>query len=128
MIEDWRVAGTMSAADLGTQAAAAEGFGLPIAETLACGTPVAGTDHPVIRQVVGPGGWLADAQDLWATGHEAWWRMPDQDVAAADLRDRLPRVRAVRRRCKDEPGNAESRQGARIRPDQEGRRPAARCG
>ena len=80
MIEAWRVAGTMSAADLGTQAAAAEGFGLPIAETLASGTPVAGTDHPVLRQVIGPGGWLADAEDLWATGHEAWWRMPKQDA------------------------------------------------
>ena len=33
MIENWRVAGTMSAADLGSQAAAAEGFGLPIAES-----------------------------------------------------------------------------------------------
>ena len=32
----------------------------------------------MIRQVVGPGGWLADAEDLWATGHEAWWRMPTQ--------------------------------------------------
>ena len=74
MIEDWRVAGTMSAADLGTQAAAAEGFGLPIAETLACGTPVVVADHPVTRQVAGPGGWFADAEDVWATGHEAWWR------------------------------------------------------
>ena len=79
MIEDWRVAGTMSAADLGSQAAAAEGFGLPIAETLACGTPVVVADHPVMRQVVGPGGWLAEAEDLWATGHEAWWRMPREE-------------------------------------------------
>jgi glycosyltransferase involved in cell wall biosynthesis len=79
MIENWRVAGTMAAADLGSQAAAAEGFGLPIAETLACGTPVVAADHPVVRQVAGPGGWFADAEDLWATGHEAWWRMPNQD-------------------------------------------------
>jgi glycosyltransferase involved in cell wall biosynthesis len=78
LIEPWRLAGTMAAADAGTQAAAAEGFGLPSAEELACGTPVVGTDHPVMRQVLGPGGWFADAEDLWATGHEAWWRMPQQ--------------------------------------------------
>ena len=78
LIEAWQLAGTMAAADLGSQATSAEGFGLPIAETLSCGTPVAVTDHPVERQVAGPGGWYAEAEDRWATGHEAWWRAPRQ--------------------------------------------------
>jgi glycosyltransferase involved in cell wall biosynthesis len=76
LIEDWRVAGTMAAADMASQGSAAEGFGLPIAEHLACGTPVAVSDHPVTRQVAGPGGWFAETELLWATGHEAWWRKP----------------------------------------------------
>jgi len=78
LIEQWRLAGTMTAADVASQATAAEGFGLPIAESLACGTPVIGTQHPVIAQVVGPGGWLAEAETRWATGHEAWWAAPLQ--------------------------------------------------
>lgn len=78
LIEEWRLAGTMTAADVSSQATAAEGFGLPIAESLACGTPVIGTGHPVIGQVIGPGGWLADAETRWATGHESWWAAPVQ--------------------------------------------------
>jgi glycosyltransferase involved in cell wall biosynthesis len=74
MVPPAQVSGTMGACDVGLQATAAEGFGLPIGEFLASGTPVIGTDHPVHAQVIGPGGWLAEAEDLWATGHEAWWR------------------------------------------------------
>jgi glycosyltransferase involved in cell wall biosynthesis len=80
MIGAGQLAGTMTAADLGSQASTAEGFGLPIAEHLACGTTVAVADHPVMRQVAGPGGWFAESDNLWATGHEAWWRMPREDA------------------------------------------------
>ena len=118
MIQAWQVAGTQSAADLGTQAAAAEGFGLPIAETLAAGTPVVGSDHPVMRQVIGPGGWLADAEDLWATGHEAWWRMPTPGVAAAKSTRPPTRVSAA--------GAGQRESGAGV-SDPQGRGAAA-CG
>ncbi len=41
-----------------------EGFGLPPVEALACGTPVAATDSPALREVLGARATLVDAGDL----------------------------------------------------------------
>lgn len=78
LIEDWRLAGTMTAADVGFLPSLAEGFGLPIAEMEACGTPVITTDGSSMPEVAGKGGWAVKAQRHWAVGHEAYWREPDQ--------------------------------------------------
>jgi alpha-1,3-rhamnosyl/mannosyltransferase len=40
-----------------------EGFGLPMLEALACGTPVVGSDAASLPEVVGNAGMLMDAQD-----------------------------------------------------------------
>ena len=77
-LEDWRMAGTYAACDLGTQAAMGEGFGLPCAEEMSCGTPVVVTDASAMTEVCGPGGWKVRGEKAWATGHESWWRMPYQ--------------------------------------------------
>lgn len=48
----------INAADLYVSTTAGEGFGLTLAETLACGVPVVCTDWAAEREVVGPGGIL----------------------------------------------------------------------
>jgi glycosyltransferase involved in cell wall biosynthesis len=73
------VAGTMGSADVGFQCSLAEGFGLPNAEEMSCGTPVIATDGSAMTEVVGKGGWLVPGQPHWAVGHEAYWREPSHD-------------------------------------------------
>jgi glycosyltransferase involved in cell wall biosynthesis len=40
-----------------------EGFGLPVVEAMACGTPVVASDIPVIAEIVGEGAFLTTAGD-----------------------------------------------------------------
>lgn len=55
-----------------------EGFGVPVVEALACGTPVAGTIGSAVAEKIAPEhGWLTGGQKTWARHHQAWWREPD---------------------------------------------------
>jgi len=51
------------AADLLVLPSLLEGFGLPLVEAMACGTPVLATDAGAIPEVVGPGGHLVPPQN-----------------------------------------------------------------
>jgi glycosyltransferase involved in cell wall biosynthesis len=66
-----------SAADLFVSTSHGEGFGLTIAEALACGTPVIAQDYSAIPEVVGPGGILVPPGPPMPVplGHEQ--RLPD---------------------------------------------------
>lgn len=44
----------------------AEGFGLPVAEAMACGTPVIASDIPVLREVAGDAALFVDPRDTQA--------------------------------------------------------------
>lgn len=56
----------------------AEGFGLPLIEAQACGTPVVTTDGSAMSELCGAG-WVVSGTPFWANGHGAWWKRPDAD-------------------------------------------------
>ena len=66
-----------------------EGFGLPLVETLACGTPIVASDIPALREVGGPAATYAPVGDVDA------WR--SAVMALLDERDRAPEQWAARR-------------------------------
>jgi glycosyltransferase involved in cell wall biosynthesis len=57
-----------------------EGFGVPLIESQACGTPVICTDGSAMSELCGAG-WVVSGTPDWEDGHGAWWKRPD----AADI-------------------------------------------
>ena len=68
----------------------AEGFGLPVAEAMACGTPVLASDLPVLREVGG------DAAEYRPVGAISEWA----EAAIALLDERRSQPEAWQRRCR----------------------------
>ena len=63
------------------QASVEEGFGLPVLEAMACGTPVIHSDHPVLKETAG--------------GYGISFPMGDSDALAATIDDVLEQAQAV---------------------------------
>jgi glycosyltransferase involved in cell wall biosynthesis len=72
-----------SAASLFVYASLYEGFGLPLLEAMACGTPVIGSNTSSLPEVIGDVGLQVDPKDVEAIAH-AMKQMLDR----SDLRDR----------------------------------------
>jgi glycosyltransferase involved in cell wall biosynthesis len=53
-----------------------EGFGVPLIEAQACGTPVVATDGSAMTELARSTGWLVDGQRFWNVTHRAWWHEP----------------------------------------------------
>ncbi len=62
-VPDEEMPAYFSLADLYLSPSLLEGFGLPIAEALACGTPAVGADAGSVGEVIGPGGVLVPPGD-----------------------------------------------------------------
>lgn len=68
-----------NAADLYVSTSA-EGFGLCLAESLACGTPVVGLDYSAVPEVVGKGGVCVPVGQRIDNVYAHYWATPDEDA------------------------------------------------
>ncbi len=59
-----------------------EGFGLPIVESQACGTPVITTAFSSMIELTGAG-WCVAGEPYWNRGHNAWWMRPSVPAITA---------------------------------------------
>jgi glycosyltransferase involved in cell wall biosynthesis len=83
-VPDDELPGYYTLADLFVLPTLLEGFGLPIAEALACGTPVVTTEAGSAPEVTGPGGRIVPARDPLALAQAI-----DELLQDADLRSQL---------------------------------------
>lgn len=67
------------AADVLLAPSKGEGFGIPVIEAQACGTPVIVSDFTAQPELVG-GGWLVDGQREWDVVQRSWWFTPFTDA------------------------------------------------
>lgn len=58
----------------------AEGFGLTIAEALACGTPAVGLDYSAVPEVIGPAGLVAPVAHLVDSEYDFPWAAVDERI------------------------------------------------
>lgn len=79
------LAGWYGAMDVLLQATMAEGFGIPVIESMACGTPVIGTRCSALAELIPkPAGWLVAGLPFWNPTHRANWVLPDyREIARA---------------------------------------------
>lgn len=66
-----------------------EGFGLTIAEALACGTPAVGIDFSAVPEVIGPGGVLVAEARLFENPYDHAWAVADHDAFGTAVRELL---------------------------------------
>jgi glycosyltransferase involved in cell wall biosynthesis len=63
----------------------AEGFGLTIAEAMACGVPVVGMAYSAVPEVIGPGGLLAPVATLIDNEYDHAWAVVDEAAFGAQV-------------------------------------------
>ncbi len=86
-----------NAADLYVSTSA-EGFGLTIAEALACGVPAVGLDYSAVPEVIGPAGKVVPVGRLLDNEYGHHWALPDEDAfgrTVAYLLDHPARAREL---------------------------------
>jgi glycosyltransferase involved in cell wall biosynthesis len=59
-----------------------EGFGCPVLDAQACGTPVVVSGNSTGPELCGAG-WQAECEPYWNRGHSAWWGRPKIDAIVA---------------------------------------------
>jgi FkbM family methyltransferase len=96
------VADIYRAADILTNTSWGEGFGIPLVEAQACGTPVVVTDTTAMPELCGAG-WRVPGEPLWHDSQHAWARRPfiggivdayEQAYAARQVEDRWLELQA----------------------------------
>ena len=93
--EDLRV--LYGAADIYLSPTMAEGFGLCLAEAMACEVPVIATDYSAVGEVVGPGGILIPPAATFTNPYSHEWALVDE-AAMSEALERLASKPALRRK------------------------------
>jgi glycosyltransferase involved in cell wall biosynthesis len=70
------LASIMRSANVLLLASRGEGFGIPVIEAQACGTPVIVTDWTAQPELVKDHGYIAEGQLDWDEMQESWWKIP----------------------------------------------------
>jgi len=86
--------GMYNAADLLSQPSMGEGFGIPVVEAMACGTPVVASRASAQTELVPAGcGTLVSGQRWRSTLHNSWWVQPfvHEIIPAYQRWSRIPR-------------------------------------
>lgn len=89
-----------NAADVLLAASMTEGFGIPIVEAQACGTPVIVTDFASMPELVRWGMAVRPADVFWADGLRSWWAWPDWKL----IRQALEETKWTKRRAAQDMG------------------------
>lgn len=84
------LAALYSDADVLLATSAGEGFGVPVIEAQACGTPVIVSDWTAQPELVGDG-WLVDGQPLWDPFQHSWFFTPNVSRIVESLREAYAR-------------------------------------
>jgi len=85
MTDHW-MADAYSAFDVLLQPSLAEGFGIPLLEAAACGTPAIVNDCTSMSELVGPG-WAVPPLQRWWTPQDSWQWLPDINGLVCALED-----------------------------------------
>ena len=79
MLPDQLMAAWYNSIDVLSLCSYGEGFGVPVIEAQACGTPVVASECSALMELVRPAGFLVETERFWNPVHRAWWMRPDID-------------------------------------------------
>lgn len=80
------LAATYTAADVMLCTSMGEGFGIPVVEAQACGTPVIVSDFSAQPELCGAG-WMVDGEPVYDTRQMSWWFQPSIGATVEALED-----------------------------------------
>jgi glycosyltransferase involved in cell wall biosynthesis len=87
LLDDDYMAQVYSAADVLLATSKGEGFGVPVIEAMACGTPAIVSDFTAQPELVGDTGWKVPGQLDWDWNQGAFFFTPRVDAIVASLED-----------------------------------------
>lgn len=89
------LAGVYTTTDVLMNASYGEGFGVPILEASACGTPSIVGNWSSMPDIAGPSSLAVHGQPFWNNAQQCWWSIPIVDYLVKALEEMYERERGV---------------------------------